>query len=148
MRRPEQRDTIIRRGAAAVEMALVAPFLVLIVFGSIDVGQFVNTSQTVSNASREGARKASRADTLTVLEVELTVQDYLDKSAAISPSAVRVAVVDGGGASIQGGDLTRIPSGEPVSVQVTIEFNSIRWIRFFGPLNRACNSTTTVMRRE
>ncbi len=44
-----------RSGAAAVEFALVAPLLVLITFGSIDIGGLLQVSQLVSNASREGA---------------------------------------------------------------------------------------------
>ena len=45
-----------RKGAAAVEFALVAPLLVLLVLGSVDIGQFINTSQVLNGASREGAR--------------------------------------------------------------------------------------------
>jgi Flp pilus assembly protein TadG len=44
------------RGAAAVEMALVLPFLLLLLFGIIDFGLMLNAQQTVTAAAREGAR--------------------------------------------------------------------------------------------
>jgi Flp pilus assembly protein TadG len=44
------------RGAAAVELALILPILLIIVFGIIDFGRIVNTEITLSEASREAAR--------------------------------------------------------------------------------------------
>ncbi|WP_342672578.1 TadE family protein [Micromonospora mirobrigensis] len=47
------------QGAAAVEMALVLPLLLLLVFGIIDFGRLLNQQITVTEAAREGARVAS-----------------------------------------------------------------------------------------
>lgn len=44
------------RGAAAVEMALVLPMLLLLVFGIIDFGRMLNAQITLTEAAREGAR--------------------------------------------------------------------------------------------
>lgn len=46
------------KGAAAVEMALVLPLLLLLVFGIIDFGRMLNAQITVTEAAREGARAA------------------------------------------------------------------------------------------
>lgn len=148
MRITTRHFTKARRGAAAVELAVVSPLLILLVFGGIEVGQFVNSSQLTSNASREGARTASRNETLAVTEVEATVHDYLDDAAEIPISAIAVNVLDGAGTPIPGGNLTTIASGEVVSVQVTVQFNTVRWISFLNILNGAVNSTTTIARRE
>ncbi len=43
-------------GAAAVEMAIVLPLLLLLVFGIIDFGRMLNAQITVTQAAREGAR--------------------------------------------------------------------------------------------
>jgi Flp pilus assembly protein TadG len=43
-------------GAAAVEMALVLPFLLFLLFGIIDFGLMLNSQLTVTSAAREGAR--------------------------------------------------------------------------------------------
>jgi hypothetical protein len=45
-----------QRGASAVEMALVLPILVLLVFGIIEFGAYLYNQQVLTNASREGAR--------------------------------------------------------------------------------------------
>jgi hypothetical protein len=45
----------IRRGAAAVELALVLPLLILLVLGCVDLGRFASTYIAVTNAARAGA---------------------------------------------------------------------------------------------
>ena len=47
------------RGAAAVEMALVMPLLILMVMGIIDFGRIFNGEIQLSQAAREGARVAA-----------------------------------------------------------------------------------------
>ena len=47
------------RGAAAVEMALVLPLLVSMLFGVIDFGRLFNAEVQLSQAAREGARIAA-----------------------------------------------------------------------------------------
>ncbi len=49
------------RGAAAVEFALVVPFLLLILFGIISYGYMLSFRQTLSQAASEGARAAAGA---------------------------------------------------------------------------------------
>lgn len=50
------RSTTGDRGAAAVEMALVLPFLLVLVCGTIDFGRAYNAKVTLTHASREGVR--------------------------------------------------------------------------------------------
>jgi hypothetical protein len=45
-----------KRGQSLVEMALILPLFLLIVFGAIDVGLLVFGHSTLSQAAREGAR--------------------------------------------------------------------------------------------
>lgn len=47
-----------RSGAAAVEFALVLPLLMTLVFGVFEFGLLWNTYQVVTDAAREGARRA------------------------------------------------------------------------------------------
>ena len=48
-------------GASAVEMAIVLPLLVLLVFGIIDFGRMLNAQIQLSQAAREGVRLAALA---------------------------------------------------------------------------------------
>lgn len=56
----QQRQTTARprTGQALVEFALVAPIFFLLVFGIIEGGRFILYYETLSNATREGARYA------------------------------------------------------------------------------------------
>lgn len=47
------------RGVSAVEMALLMPMLLLVVFGVIDFGRMLNAQITLTEAAREGARAES-----------------------------------------------------------------------------------------
>ena len=47
------------RGAAAVELALVLPVLLLVLFGVIDFGRMLHTQLKLTEAAREGARAAA-----------------------------------------------------------------------------------------
>ncbi|MEO3784865.1 TadE family protein [Actinocorallia sp. B10E7] len=50
--RPAEREA----GAAAVEFALVLPMLLVVVFGMIDTGLWLNQKITATNAARQGLR--------------------------------------------------------------------------------------------
>lgn len=49
-----------RSGAAAAEMALVLPFLVTLLFGSVELGRYFMDTHIVAKAVRDGARFAGR----------------------------------------------------------------------------------------
>lgn len=125
-----------RRGAAAVEFAVVAPIFLLLVFGMIEYGRMVMVQQILVNASREGARKAVldgsvNADVLSV------VDQYLDSG------------------SIDGATITVVPTnpedagfGDPVTVTVSVGFDQVSWLPSPMYLGGRTLSATTVMRRE
>jgi Flp pilus assembly protein TadG len=69
------RHTRRERGAAAVEMAIVLPLLLLIVGGIVDFGRFFYTQNIVVNAAREGAR--SRALNYSVVDSTTRVDQSL-----------------------------------------------------------------------
>ena len=56
MTRPKQQRETTDVGAAAVEMALIAPILFTIVFGIISFGSAYSTKITMTGGVREGAR--------------------------------------------------------------------------------------------
>ncbi len=66
-----------RRGAAAVELAVVSPLLVLILLGIVQFGCIFFTRQTMVHAAREGIRHIA-VEGATAAEGTQVTEDYLD----------------------------------------------------------------------
>lgn len=62
-------DTTNEKGAAAVEMAFLTIFLVVLVTGIIDIGRAIYTDISVQEAAQEGAHYASFEEAATVAEI-------------------------------------------------------------------------------
>jgi Flp pilus assembly protein TadG len=83
-------------GAAAVEAAVVLPFVLCFLLGLWEVGRLVWVTTILTNAAREGARVAAggtyATNPVTVAMVQQEVKDYLTAaglpSAAVSGSTV------------------------------------------------------------
>lgn len=125
-----------RRGAAAVEFAIVAPVFFALVFGMIEYGRMVMVQQVLTNASREGARQAV-LDGATTAEVTTVVSDYLTNSS-----------VTGATVTITPNPPSSAVSGDPVTVSVAIPFSQVSWFPSPMFLGATTMSASTVMRRE
>ncbi len=66
-----------RRAAAAVEMAIIAPILLTMLFGIVEYGWISTVRQALVTATREAARTAALPGS-TTSEIEERVQEYLD----------------------------------------------------------------------
>ena len=64
------------RGQALVELALVAPFLILVIMGIIELGAAVTTHLTILNACREGARIAARGGIYPDSDILLVIEGH------------------------------------------------------------------------
>ncbi|MBD3672670.1 MAG: pilus assembly protein [Planctomycetaceae bacterium] len=141
-----------RNAVAAVEMAVSLPLLVLLLLGTIDLGQFMNVGQVVSNASRIGARKASVHRTKDISEVKAEVLNYLgyyfpNQSASTLSGATTVKVALENGTTLSGTDLTYVEDGVRVVVSVQFNYSAVRWIKGIPQLDsRALNVDTTIRR--
>ena len=124
-----------RRGAAAVEFAVVLPVFVLLVFGMIEYGRMVMVQQVITNASREGARCAV-LDGATTSSVQSAVTTYLSD-----------AQVSGGSTAVSPEPATAA-SGDPVTVTVSIPFSAVSWLPSPMYLGGKTLSASTSMRRE
>jgi hypothetical protein len=60
-----------RKGATMVEMAIVLPFLVLLVFGIFEVGLLMKDYLGLNQAAREGARIASIGSPLATIDARI-----------------------------------------------------------------------------
>ena len=141
-----------RSGVAAVEAAIVMPVLIFTTLGAIDIAQFINLAQSVSNASREAARMASRDSTVSVDQIDTLMKSYFSETFPGLPEsecddAISVAVRDGDNKLITSSDLNSITSGDPVSVTVEFDFATVRWLNAFN-YRPGANICTTVARRQ
>jgi Flp pilus assembly protein TadG len=134
-----------QRGAAAVEFAVVAPVFVLLIFGMIEYGRMVMVQQMLTNASREGARRAV-LEGASETDVRTVVVNYL------SPASIPVTNSD---ITIQIGDppvaaaLSSAEFGDPIHVSVGVNFGSVSWLPSPMYLSSGTRMTaTSVMRKE
>jgi len=119
-----------------VEFALVAPLFFLLVLGMIEYGRMVMVQQILTNASREGARRAV-LDGISTANVQAAVNTYLS------------------GANITGATVT-VTQNAPVApdyansmtVSVQIPFSQVSWLPSPMYLGGKTMLATTTMRRE
>jgi Flp pilus assembly protein TadG len=74
-----------QRGDAIVELALLAPILMLILFGVLELGRVVDAWLVVENAAREGARAAVLVypDSATTTTAQSAATAYLNSGFAV-----------------------------------------------------------------
>lgn len=120
------------KGAAVVELAVVLPLLLTIVFGIIEFGWVFMVRETLVNASREGCRVA-------VLQGS-TQQDVTDQ--------VALSMAGAGLSNYSVQITSSTPTNPNETVQVLIPYSQISLLGgYFGPTNFNL-SATTVMRKE
>lgn len=125
-----------RQGAAVVEFAIIAPVFFLLVFGMLEFGRMIMVQQILTNASREGARRAV-LDGATSGEVNEAVDEYLESMS-----------VTGATVSIDPSNPSSAGFGEPVTVTVSVPFDQVSWIPTPMFLGGRQMSARTIMRRE
>ncbi len=136
-RRATHRNKAINRlGAAAVEFALIAPLMIMLTVGLMELGRMVMVKQVLVNASREGARRAvlPNADSATVISAvrsELQSATVNTADIIVTPSVLATAA-----------------AGTPVTVTVSVQANNVSWIpNPMFTLNSTMQVSTT-MRKE
>ncbi len=129
-----------RRGAAIVEMAVVTPLLLTMIFGVIEFGNSFMIRQMLTNAAREGARVA-------------VIQPVADDAAI--RDAVRTAMAARGGITIADGDIEithwcKYADGTPdftEKVKITVDYTAIAIFgTFFGVWDNVISFSS--MRKE
>jgi Flp pilus assembly protein TadG len=110
-----------RSGVATVEFALIAPIFFLLVIGLMEFGRMVMVQQSLTNAAREGCRRAVLATTVNSSDVESAVRDYLQSvmSNASNTSQVRVTLPS---------NLANTTSGTNLTVAVEVDYTDVSWL--------------------
>ena len=148
-------------GATLVEFAVLAPLLLLLIFGIIDFGRFVATTSTVTAASRESARyglstglssnavpRYTDCDEITAAGVDSAVMVTLDPARFTidydrGPGTAIFTTCPGGGPNP---DPTSFTAGDRVIVTVSHEFTFISpFIGLFGPFTLESTDRRTLL---
>jgi Flp pilus assembly protein TadG len=120
-----------RRGAHIVEMALVLPILIMVVFGIIEFSRANQIRQTVKQAAYEGARVGITLDA-TATNVQTKANSVLSSvgitgaTVTVSPNPITsttqfVTVTVSASASANGWFMKYFTAGQAISAAVTLE---------------------------
>ena len=134
MNRSNNFRRFLRRGTAVVETAVVAPLLVLAMFGMVEVGQAYNVKQSVTLASREGARAAS-----------LPGATFDDAKGAVDASMSMAGLT---GHTVTSNVSGLAPNDTQVWVKVSLPFNRASYTGMLMGGGSYTIGSTTTMRRE
>lgn len=132
IRRDARRRTRLHRAAVAVEMAVVTPILLTMLFGIIEYGWVFTLRQALVTSAREGARVAALPGSEDE-EIIARVNDYLVPY----------------GITTQNIELTRATSENPVeTVHVTVPYADVTLLgSYFGSTSFNLGATCS-MRKE
>ncbi len=126
-----------RRGAAAVEFAVVAPLLFMLALGMIEFGRMLTVQEIVVNAAREGARKAvlpgvTDSDVTSAIDSYMTNANISGETTTVSPSTNTAA------------------SGTAIKVTVSVPYNNVSWLplNVLRWLNGSSLTASVEMRKE
>jgi Flp pilus assembly protein TadG len=154
-----------RSGAAAAEMALVVPLLLILMFGSTELGNYFMNEHSLMKAVRDGARFAARQsfsnypsctgapDTNNVITPtqNVVMYGYLDGTTVLTPniSASDVTVTtecftgNVGGQTMSGIYANLANGAQIVTVSATVTYRPILQTVFgFSGLNMHLNATS------
>lgn len=105
------------KGAAAVEMALLLPVLILVLFGIMEFGRAFNAQVMLTNAAREGVRVMSISKDMTKAKTS-TITAAGTLRPALQPTDIAISVPGSTSAS-------PCPAGGTATVTITYTLNTL-----------------------
>ncbi len=125
-----------RQGAAAVEFAIIAPLMILFMFGMVEIGRIMMLKNAATHASREGARfgvTPTATNATVVQRVNEAMQSYTSSDVAVT---------------VLPSELLSAQPGDMVTVRVSVDLSSVGWVTSVVNLPVSGLSSETTMRRE
>lgn len=112
-----------RLGAAAVEMAFVAPILFATVFGAVDFGRAMMVANLLTNTAREAARLGTMPNTtyanVTSLITSQLTAEGITQTGLTTTVQLNTATVT---------DLSAAKAGDTISVSLSLPYNNVSWL--------------------
>ena len=131
-----------RRGATAVEAALVLPMVLIFLFGILEYGRYVMTLQVMTNAAREGAHYAlTHTQPITIAgttygNATSDVTNIINKGLAgqsLTSQSVQIYCSDSIGTNL--GSWTATQVGQCVCVRITGNYRVLMANMLYLPAN-------------
>jgi Flp pilus assembly protein TadG len=129
-----------RRGASAVEFALIAPFLAALVLGMIEIGRGLMVKETLSDAAQKACRTAALPGK-TSANVQSEVDNIMSDN---NVSGYTVTILVNGTA----GDVANANRFDQISVKVDVPVSQVAWMTTFFLTAQMLESETVVMMRQ
>jgi Flp pilus assembly protein TadG len=138
----EQRRRGPRRAAAAVEFALFAPLLAMLVLGMLEIGRALIVKEMLTDAVRKAGRTAI-LPTKDNAAITAEVNNILADNRIAAPGATVTILVNG-----QAADARTAARGDRISVRVSVPASQVLWLspHFLG--SGAIESETIIMMRQ
>tara|TARA_B110000495_G_scaffold88448_1_gene76281 strand:- start:3029 stop:3607 length:579 start_codon:yes stop_codon:yes gene_type:complete len=113
---------ISRYGVAAIEFALVAPFILFIIFGAVEFARMMMVKQALTSAAREGCRHATLATTLASEDSDTFVRQILIPTVSNSHDSgiVKINIVPSFSAKPE--------SGSVIVMAIEVDCSDITWL--------------------
>jgi Flp pilus assembly protein TadG len=112
----------IRDGNAAVEFAIVLPFIMTLLMGILEVGRLIEMQQVLTNATREGARHAATGQ-YTDSQCQQVVLSYV-QVAGFPTTGMTVTVSD---LTTPGNDVSAANYLDRIQVTSTYPYQNVAW---------------------
>ena len=110
-----------RKGQALIEFALVLPLVLLLVVGMLEFARAWNVHQTMTDAVREGARRAVLANTWPVDSAYAPIWRYLAQS-GYDPSYATMRICTPPATSCGSTSPDFKASGKPITVTLSLPY--------------------------
>lgn len=120
-----------RPGIAAVELALVLPFLMTFLLGTWEVGRIIEIQQILTNAAREAGRQAS-AGQLDNTAISTLVTQYLKQEGLTTTNVTTTIINKGytGNTTPADNNPQNATDLDQLEVTVKIKLADVRWVNF------------------
>ncbi len=132
----------VRRAVAAVEFAVLAPFLFTLATGAFEVGRGIMVRQILTDAARKACRNGALPGQ-TSSNITSEVNDILSDNSVPTSAATITILVNG-----KAVDASTAQQGDQVSVKVSMPFKKVSWTPLFFFTNASVESETLVMMRQ
>jgi Flp pilus assembly protein TadG len=128
----------LRRAVAAVEMAILLPFvLVPLALGIWEMGRIVQVQQVLDNAAREGARQASTGEK-TNSQVITAVKQYIT-DAGLNSANANVTVTN----VTSGTDAASASQLDHLTISITLPYSDVAWTTVSDFVTQGTNLTAS-----